>query len=106
MSALINAYLTIVIITICAGLYLLPLVIGWIRHIPDTGAVVLVNVLLGWTCIGWIVALAMALRSVPAPAVQVIHQVTRCTATRVPAMDTCPRRERDTRRTPLASDII
>jgi hypothetical protein len=33
-------------------------------------------VVLGWTCIGWMIALAMALRSAPGPAVQVIHQVT------------------------------
>jgi Superinfection immunity protein len=33
---------------------------------PNTGSVVVVNVLLGWTIVGWVVALAIALRD-PAP---------------------------------------
>jgi hypothetical protein len=30
------------------------------------GSVVVINIFLGWTFIGWVVALAMAARSVPA----------------------------------------
>jgi hypothetical protein len=44
------------------GLYLLPVLIGWSRRIPDIAAVVMINILLGWTLIGWVVALALALR--------------------------------------------
>lgn len=57
-----------------AGLYLLPVLIGWIRKVPDIGSVAVVNVLLGWTLIGWAAALAMALRQ-PAPAVQIIQNL-------------------------------
>lgn len=44
-------------------LYLLPTIIGAARHAPDVGAVAVVNVLLGWTVLGWIVALALACRT-------------------------------------------
>ena len=47
------------------ALYLLPCLIGCARHAPDMGAVAVINILLGWTLIGWVVALAMAFRSVP-----------------------------------------
>jgi len=47
--------------------YLAPLVIGWTRRVPDLGAVAVINILLGWTLIGWVAALAMAFRSVPPP---------------------------------------
>jgi hypothetical protein len=53
------------------ALYLLPVLIGWIRRVPDIGAVAAINVLLGWTLIGWAAALAMALRSVRQPGVSV-----------------------------------
>jgi Superinfection immunity protein len=58
-----------------AALYLLPMLIGLARRIPDIGPLVAVNVLLGWTLAGWAVALAMALRPVrpAAAAVQVVQ---------------------------------
>jgi hypothetical protein len=59
----------------CAALYLLPVLIGWARRVPDIGSVAVINVLLGWTLVGWAAALAMALRS-PRPAplpVQVVQ---------------------------------
>jgi Superinfection immunity protein len=46
-------------------LYLSPLVVGWVRRAPDIGAVAVINILLGWTLVGWVVALAMAFRSKP-----------------------------------------
>ena len=51
----------------CAALYLLPVLIGWRRRVPDIGSVAVINILLGWTLIGWVAALAMAFRSVPPP---------------------------------------
>jgi hypothetical protein len=66
-----------VLCAVAAGsvaLYLLPVLIGWARRVPDLGAVAVINILLGWTFLGWAAALAMALRSVrPAsPAVQIV----------------------------------
>ena len=60
-----------------AALYLLPVMIGSARRVPDLGAVAVINVLLGWTLAGWAVALAMSLRSVRPvpPAVQVMQNL-------------------------------
>jgi hypothetical protein len=63
------------LVVLAAALYLLPVLIGWRRRVPDPGSVAVINVLLGWTLIGWIAALALALRSArqPAAAVQVVQ---------------------------------
>lgn len=47
------------------GLYMLPTVIGATRKVVNVGSVAAINLLLGWTLIGWAVALAMALRTNP-----------------------------------------
>lgn len=44
-------------------LYFIPTIVGVDRQVVDLGSVVTINVLLGWTVIGWIVALAMAMRT-------------------------------------------
>jgi hypothetical protein len=41
--------------------YCVPLAIALIRKHPQTGAIVAVNLLLGWTFIGWVVAFVWAL---------------------------------------------
>jgi len=45
--------------------YLLPSLIAAGRKVPNLGSVLVINIFLGWTFVGWIVALAMAARSVP-----------------------------------------
>jgi hypothetical protein len=59
------------------GLYLLPVLLAWARHVPDVGAVAVINILLGWTLAGWVVALALALRSAaqPGPAIQLVQHL-------------------------------
>jgi hypothetical protein len=73
---------SLITLTVLAGMvmasaacYLLPVLIGSARRVPDIGAVAVINILLGWTLIGWVAALAMALRSAsPAgPVVQVVQ---------------------------------
>jgi hypothetical protein len=49
----------IVIIALIAAGYFLPTLIAWGRH-HRTGSVFLVNLLVGWSLIGWIVSLVMA----------------------------------------------
>jgi hypothetical protein len=44
--------------------YLLPLIIALVRKVP-AGDVAAMNILLGWTVIGWLLALLMACRYVP-----------------------------------------
>lgn len=43
-----------------AIVYFTPLIIAIMSHRKNTGAVIIINFFLGWTLIGWIVALAMA----------------------------------------------
>lgn len=49
---------------VLAGLYFLPTIIAASRKVANVGSVAVINVLLGWTLIGWVVAMAMAARSV------------------------------------------
>jgi hypothetical protein len=57
---------------VLVALYLLPVLVGWARHAPDLGAVAVINILLGWTLLGWVAALALALRAAR-PAGPVVH---------------------------------
>jgi hypothetical protein len=45
-----------------AALYLLPVLVGQARRIPGIGLVTTIDVLLGWTLVGWVAALVLALR--------------------------------------------
>ena len=42
------------------GFYFVPTIIAAVRKMPNAGPVALVNVLLGWTFVGWVIALVMA----------------------------------------------
>lgn len=57
------------------ALYLLPVLVGWARHIPGVAVIAVINVFLGWTFFGWVLALALALRPVypVSPVVQVFQ---------------------------------
>ena len=52
------------ILFVVLALYLLPSVLAWYRGAPNLWSVVAIDVLLGWTVVGWVVALAMAVRDV------------------------------------------
>lgn len=45
------------------GAYLVPTIVALVRKAPNTASIAAINVLLGWSLIGWVVSLAMALRS-------------------------------------------
>lgn len=47
------------------SLNFVPTIVGVIRKVPNIGSVVVINLFLGWTLVGWVVALAMAARTVP-----------------------------------------
>lgn len=53
------------IFVIMVVIYFGPSYVAYDRKAPSLGAVVVVNTLLGWTIVGWIVALAMAYRDRP-----------------------------------------
>ncbi|WP_234313892.1 superinfection immunity protein [Streptomyces sp. NBRC 109706] len=44
-------------------LYFVPTIIAFARGVRNAGSVLVVNLFLGWTLVGWVVALAMAARS-------------------------------------------
>lgn len=43
--------------------YFFPTVLAVLRAVPNKGSVMVLNLFLGWTLIGWVVSLAMASRS-------------------------------------------
>jgi hypothetical protein len=47
-------------VLVSIAFYFLPTLIAVRRHIPNDVSVAVVNLFLGWTFIGWVVALAMA----------------------------------------------
>lgn len=56
----------LVLIVLVAVLYFLPSLVAGRRHVPNQGSITVINVFLGWTLVGWVVALAMACRDRPA----------------------------------------
>ncbi|MDS2174280.1 MULTISPECIES: superinfection immunity protein [unclassified Nesterenkonia] len=64
----------VVVGLVALAVYFLPSLVAMIRS-HNVGGVFLVNLLLGWSFIGWVVALVMACGSKPQPAqVYVQHQ--------------------------------
>ncbi len=53
---------------VAPALYLLPTIEAWLRKHPNLGAIALVNIFLGWSLIGWVVALVWAFKK-PEPVV-------------------------------------
>jgi len=45
------------------GLYFLPAIIAAVRHTHNATGILLLNLFLGWTMVGWFVALLMAIFS-------------------------------------------
>jgi Superinfection immunity protein len=59
--------LLIVVIVIAFGAYWAPTIVGWRRHVPNLGSIIVLNFLLGWTLVGWAVALAMSVKTIAPP---------------------------------------
>ena len=61
---------TILVIVVAIAAYWVPALVALIRQrqIPNVASVIVINAFLGWTVVGWVVALAMAVRSRPQPA--------------------------------------
>jgi hypothetical protein len=56
-------------ISILLSFYLVPTFVALLRHHHNVSGVFVVNLLTGWTVIGWIAALIMACMPKPTPAV-------------------------------------
>lgn len=52
---------------VALSMYFLPTIVGFSRRVVNRGSVAVINFFLGWTLIGWVVALAMALRTKTIP---------------------------------------
>jgi Superinfection immunity protein len=48
-------------------LYLTPTILAANRHHPNTGMIAAINILTGWTFLGWVVAFIWSLAAVPKP---------------------------------------
>lgn len=55
----------LVLLVFLLGVYMIPTILAFDRKVGSPWSVAVINVFLGWTLIGWVVALAMAVRSVP-----------------------------------------
>lgn len=56
-------------------LYFMPTIVAVIRQVPNLGSVVIINLFLGWSFLGWVISMAMAARSRPAVGATVhVHQ--------------------------------
>jgi hypothetical protein len=54
-------------------MYWLPTIVAVVRRTPSALGVAMLNFFLGWTVIGWIIALVLALAAYPAERVVVIE---------------------------------
>ena len=45
------------------SLYFTPTIVAVVRGVEHQGSVIVINVFLGWTLVGWVVSLAMACRT-------------------------------------------
>jgi Superinfection immunity protein len=52
---------TLIIVLVILGLYVTPTIVALDRKHRQTGPIAAVNLLLGWSLVGWVVALAWAL---------------------------------------------
>ena len=55
----------ILIIIFSIILFLLPIIIAISRNHPNKVAIILINVLVGWTGIGWLIALIWSVLAIP-----------------------------------------
>jgi hypothetical protein len=67
------AAIAAIIVMVALPLYILPVIIAYLRPAPDRASVVIVSIFLGWTYVGWVIALALAVRD-RRPAVMVLTQ--------------------------------
>lgn len=56
------------------ALYFLPAIIAAVRHTHNSVGILLLNIFLGWTVVGWFVALFMAMFSTPSWAYYYPHR--------------------------------
>jgi hypothetical protein len=53
--------------------YFLPSIVAWFRHHHQTIAILLLNIFLGWSGLGWIAALVWSATAIPVPTKETAH---------------------------------
>lgn len=66
---------TIIILLVCVVIYFIPTFIANGRKTHNENGIAIVNVLLGWTVVGWIIALIMACGSRSKDTVEIIEEI-------------------------------
>lgn len=56
---------TVIVLSIIFWAYFLPTVLAFYRKVSSPWSVLVINLFLGWTLVGWVVALALAVRTPP-----------------------------------------
>jgi hypothetical protein len=58
-----GAAVALLVVIAGIGLYFLPTIVAVSRKVTNQGSIFVINFFLGWSFIGWVVALAMACRT-------------------------------------------
>jgi len=58
-----GAAVALLLLVVGAGLYFVPTIVAITRKVTNQGSVAVINFFLGWTLVGWVMALAMACRT-------------------------------------------
>lgn len=64
MTMIITIIVVIIVVAVALVLHFLPFIVALLRHHQDTAAIFILNLLLGWTFIGWIIALVWSFTAV------------------------------------------
>jgi hypothetical protein len=69
---LVDSIVLVAVIASAIAAYWIPTAVAVARHASELGTVAVINAFLGWTAVGWIIALARAVRSPVRPTRTVI----------------------------------
>jgi len=50
----------VIFVGMIVGMYMLPTIVAYRRHHHNRGTITLLNIFLGWTFLGWVIAISMA----------------------------------------------
>lgn len=55
----------LVLILVGIVVYWIPTIVAVVRRVPNLGLVIIINLLFGWSIVGWLIALVVAARRRP-----------------------------------------
>jgi hypothetical protein len=56
-----DGFVVLLVVAVAIGLYFLPTIVASSRGKANTGAIAALNILAGWTFVGWVVAMVWAM---------------------------------------------